>query len=404
MLLSPILLAMGAVASSVLNSRGRFGAAAIAPSVYNLAIIGGAVFLGPIFGIEALAIGVVIGSLLHLAVQIPPLVREKFKLSFEIDLSDSNARQVLLLMAPRALGLGANQITFIVATTLATGVGVGAVTSYNVAWTVLQIPLGVIGFPLGVVLLPALSRAIAQGSTREFGYLVVRSVRLVLWIMLFITAVGIVLRRQTVSLLFEPGLDPSAVSLTSDTLSFLFLGLAAYSLVIVFARAFYSGHDTRTPVITALFDMVVCVTIGVATVGSLGLSGIALGLAAGAWAEASALGILLWRRTPGAGLEGILKPLVLFTGGAVLAGLAALLVVRLTDPIIGIDPGKIGLLFQIVAAGAAGAAAYALYTRALRIPELGQTIDLVRSMIGRGGGGAGGASAGGADEPPAPAE
>ncbi len=197
------------------------------------------------------------------------------------------------------------------------------------------------------------------------------------------------LRRQVVSLLFEPGLDANAVALTVDTLSFLFLGLAAHSLVIVFARAFYSGHDTRTPVITAVLDMVVCVTVGVATVGSLGLSGIALGLAAGAWAEAASLGILLWRRTPGAGLEGILQPLVVFIGGAILAGLATLLVVRLTDPIIGDTPGKIALIFQIIAAGGAGAATYALYTRALRIPELGQSIDLVRSMVGRGGGGDG---------------
>ena len=383
MLLSPILLALGAVASSVLNARGRFGAAAVAPSLYNLAIIGGAVFLGPFLGIEALAIGVVIGSMLHLAVQIRPLIAEKFKLSFDIDLGDPNSRQVLTLMAPRALGLGANQITFIVATTLATGVGVGAVTAYNVAWTVLQIPLGVIGFPLGVVLLPSLARAIAAGSAKEFGTLIVRSVRLVLWIMLFITAVGIVLRRQAVTLLFSPGLDAESIALTADTLSFLFLGLAAHSLVIVFARAFYSGHDTRTPVITAVFDMVICVVIGVATVGSLGLSGIALGLAAGAWAEASALGILLWRRTPGAGLEGILQPLVMFLGGAVLAAIATLIVVRLTDPIIGPDPGRIALAAQIILAGGAGAIAYALYTKLLRIPELGQSIAMFRSLARR---------------------
>jgi putative peptidoglycan lipid II flippase len=384
MLLSPVLLALGAVASSVLNARGRFGAAAVAPSLYNLAIIGGALLLGPWLGVESLAIGVVVGALLHLAIQLRPLARERFRLTFDIDLSDPQARQVLLLMAPRALGLGANQITFIVATTLATGVGLGAVTAYNVAWTVLQIPLGVIGFPLGVVLLPSLSRAVAAGSVREFGTLIVRSARLVLWIMLFITAIGIVLRRQGVTLLFDYGLDQDAISLTADTLSFLFLGLAAHTLVIVFARAFYSGHDTRTPVVTALFDMVVCVGIGVATVGSLGLSGVALGLAAGAWAEASALGILLWRRTPGAGLEHILQPFVLFAAGAVLAALAAVLVVRVTDPIIGADPGKLALLFQVLLATAAAGAVYALYTRALRIPELGQTIDMFRSLTGRG--------------------
>ncbi|HUR17127.1 MAG TPA: murein biosynthesis integral membrane protein MurJ [Candidatus Limnocylindrales bacterium] len=383
MLLSPVMLALGAVAMSVLNARGRFAAAAIAPSLYNLAIIGGALLLGPYLGIESLAIGVVVGAMLHLAVQIRPLMKERFKLHFNIDLSDPQARQILLLMAPRTIGLGANQITFIVATTLATGVGLGAVTAYNVAWTVLQIPLGVIGFPLGVVLLPSLSRAVAAGSTKEFGTLIVRSARLVMWVMFFVTAIGIVLRRQVVTLLFDYGLDPDAISLTADTLSFMFLGLAGFTLVIVFARAFYSGHDTRTPVITAVFDMVVCVGIGLATIGTLGLSGVALGLAAGAWAEATALGVLLWRRTPGAGLEGIVQPMILFAIGSVLAAIVALLVVRVTDSIIGPDPGKIALLGQVLAAGAGGAAAYAIYTRALRIPELAHTVDLVRSMIRR---------------------
>lgn len=386
MLLSPILLALGAVASSVLNARGRFGAAAVAPSLYNLAIIGGALLLGPTLGIESLAIGVVVGAVLHLAIQLRPLAQERFRLSFDVDLADPQARQVLLLMAPRTLGLGANQITFIVATTLATGVGLGAVTAYNVAWTVLQIPLGVIGFPLGVVLLPSLARTVAQGSVREFGRLIVRSARLVLWIMLFVTAIGVVLRRQGVTLLFDPGLDAEAISLTADTLSFLLLGLAGHSLVIIFARAFYSGHDTRTPVITALFDTAICVGIGVATVGSLGLSGIALGIATGAWAEATSLGILLWRRTPGAGLEGILRPFVLFLIGAVIAGLAALVVVRLTDPMIGVQPGKLALLGQSLAAAGGGGAVYAIYTRALRIPELNDAIDLVRSLVRRRGG------------------
>ena len=385
MLLSPVLLALGAVASSVLNARGRFGAAAVAPSLYNVAIILGGVLLGPVLGVESLAIGVVIGSLLHLGIQLRPLMQERFQLSFDIDLSDPAARQILLLMAPRALGLGANQITFMVATMLATGIGMGAVTSYNVAWTVMQIPLGVIGFPLGVVLLPSLSRVVASGSVREFGALIVRSVRLLLWIMLFITAIGIVLRRQGVTLLFDYGLDEHAIALTSDTLSFLLLGIAGHSLVIVFARAFYSGHDTRTPVLTALGDMTTAILVGIATVGSLGLSGIALGLSAGAWFEATALGLLLWRRTPGAGLEAIVRPLVVFAVGALVAAVTAIVVVRITDPIIGPDPGKVALLGQVLTASGAAAIAYALYSRLLNIPELGQSIAMVRSLLGRGG-------------------
>jgi putative peptidoglycan lipid II flippase len=388
MLLSPILLALGAVASSVLNSRGRFGAAAMAPILYNLAIIGGAVLLGPFLGVEAVAIGVVVGSLLHLAVQLRPLTLERFRLSFDIDLGDSAARQVLLLMAPRAFGLGANQITFIVNTMLATGIGIGAVTAYNVAFTIMLIPIGVIGFPLGVVLLPSMARAIAAGSVREFGQLVVRSVRLLLYVMLFVTAVGLVLRRQIVTLLFGYGFDADAIDQTANTLLYLLIGLAGHSLVIVLARAFYSGHDTRTPVLTALLEVTVSVIVAVATVGSLGLSGIALGVTTGAWFEAILLAFLLWQRMPGAGVEQVIRPLVLFAGGAALAGLAALVVVRASEPLFGEpllrpDPDKILLAVQVVVAGTAGAAAYALYTRIFNIPELGQTLSLLGSLLRR---------------------
>ena len=385
MLISPVLLALGAVASSVLNARGRFGAAAVAPSLYNIAIIFGAVVLGPSLGVYSLAIGVVFGSLLHVAIQIIPLVRERFHLWFEINLSDPPSRQVLLLMAPRALGLGANQITFMVATMLATGVGLGAVTSYNVAFTVMQIPLGVISLPLGVVLLPSLSRAVASGSTKEFGRMIVGSVRLMLWIMVFVTGVGIVLRRQVVTLLFS-GLDEHALSLTADTLSFMLLGLCGYSLVIIFARAFYSGHDTRTPVITAMIDMTTAILVSVATVGTMGLSGIALGLSCGGFAEATALGVLLWRRTPGTGLESVIKPFFVFAVGALIAAIVALVVVRLSDPVIGADPGRLGLLVQITLASGAAALVYGGYTRLLHIPELDQTISIGRSFLRRGGG------------------
>jgi len=343
------------------------------------------VLLGPQLGVESLAIGVVTGSLLHLAVQLRPLVGERFRLSFSIDLSDPAARQVLLLMAPRAIGLGANQITFMINTVLATGVGVGAVTAYNVAFTILQIPLGVIGFPLGVVLLPSMSRAIAAGSVREFGQLVVRSLRLLLYAMLFISAVGIVLRRQVVTLLFDYGFDQRAIDLTANTLLLLLVGLAAHSMVVVLARAFYSGQDTRTPVIVALLSVAVNVGISVSTVGTLGLSGLALGIAVGAWFEATLLGIILWQRTPGAGLENITRPLITFFGGALLAGLTALGVVRLSEIYLGMELGKVALAGQVVAATVAAAAVYAVYSHLLKVPELPNSLNLLRSVLRRGG-------------------
>ena len=124
MLLSPILLALGAVATSVLNARGRFAAAAIAPIVYNLAIIGGALLLAPTLGVEGLAIGVVAGSLGHLLVQLRPLPRARLPVRTRGSTGATRRHDGrCVLMAPRAIGLGANQITFIVVTALASTLG-----------------------------------------------------------------------------------------------------------------------------------------------------------------------------------------------------------------------------------------------------------------------------------------
>jgi putative peptidoglycan lipid II flippase len=384
MLLSPILLAMGAIISAVLNLEGRFGAAAMAPLLYNGAIIACAVTLSPWLGIDALAVGVVLGSFLHVAVQLPA-VRGRFRYDLVLDLRDPAARQTFLLMGPRALGLGASQITFIVNTALATGLGVGAVVAYNVAFTILQIPIGVIGFPLGVVLLPAMSRALAAGSVAEFGRVVVQALRLVLFVMLFVTVVGLVLRRQTVNLLFDYGnFDAAALALTSDTLAFFLLGTAAHSMNVILARAFYSGQDTRTPVTVAIASVVANVAISVATVGFLGLSGLALGIAVGGWLEAIVLALLLWRRSASIDMGSLVTALGIFSVGALLAGAVAFGTVRLTELGLGTDPGKAGLVLQVGLATLAAAAVYLLYSRVVRVPELPRTLGLIRSAFRRG--------------------
>ncbi|MBA2373586.1 MAG: murein biosynthesis integral membrane protein MurJ, partial [Chloroflexi bacterium] len=248
MLASAILLAVGSVATSVLNAEGRFAASALAPIVYNLGIIGGALFLRPSMGMAGLAVGVVAGSVAHLAIQLRPLARIGYRYRPRIDATDPDARTALALMAPRALGLGATQITFVAMTAFASGLAAGSVSAFNLALTLLQIPLGVIGVPLGIVILPALARELASGRTDEFLRLVSRALRLLLFVMLPIAIVGIVLRQEIVRLLFgHGGFSEGDVALTADAFAIFLLGLAAHSLIAVLARAFYAGQDTRTP-------------------------------------------------------------------------------------------------------------------------------------------------------------
>src|SRR3954447_1021624 len=304
MTLAPVFLAAGAVATSALNAKGHFGAAALAPLVYNLAIIAGALVLVPVLGVAGLAVSVVIGAAGHLLVQLPVLARIGARIRPRADLRDAEARKALVLMAPRAIGLGFTQIVFVVMTGLASTLGAGAITVFNFAFAVLQIPIGIIGVPLGVVLLPSLSREAATGNTEAFRRLLVSGLSMLAYVMVGLTALGIVVARDLSRLLFDYGsVNEAALDLTAATLAVFLVGLTAHSMIAVVARAFYALQDTKTPVAAAVFAVIVNIAVARVLVEPFGVTGLAAAIAVGAWLELSLLIGLLRRRLPGLGLR-----------------------------------------------------------------------------------------------------
>ena len=384
MLLSPIFLALGAVATSVLNSGGRFAASAVAPIVYNLVIIAAALVLVPSFGVEGLAIGVVLGSLGHLLVQIRPLARLGFRYSPRIDSGDPHARKALLLMAPRAIGLGATQITFIVVGALATTVGVGALTDFNFAFVLLQIPLGVIGVPLGIVVLPTLSRNAAVGHEVSFASLLTRALRLLVYVMVPITAVTIILREPVVEVLFGSGkISQPNLDLIASTLAYFAIGLTAHALIAVLARGFYARQDTVTPVLAAIAAVAINCSLAVVLVGEYGLAGIALAIAAAAWIEALALLAILHHRLPHFEVRGLARVGIEAVVGSALAGAVAFLASGWLTDALGAHPGRMVLVGQLILVSLVFSLVYAALSLVLRIPELPSIVGVMADVLRR---------------------
>lgn len=391
MLAAPILLALGAVATSALNAEGRFAASAVAPIVYNLAIIGAALVLAPMLGVTGLAIGVVAGAACQFLVQVPALYRLGFRYVARIDLSDAEARRALALMGPRVLGLGATQITFVVMTSLASDLGTGAISAYNIAYALLQIPLGVIGIPLGIVIFPSLARELAIGRAANYLELLTRSIRILIFVMLPITALGMVLRVQVVQLLLGYGkFTGAAIALTADTLLLFMLGLTAHSLIGVVARAFYARQDTRTPVAAAILAVALNTTLGALLIGRIGLPALGLAIATAAWIE---LIVLVWafrRGTHELDLRGILGVGFRCALAAVLAALVAIAVMQGVTGLLnpgalagGVtpSPGKLVLLVEVTLATLAGGLAYLATAFVLRVPELPSLVSLARGLV-----------------------
>jgi putative peptidoglycan lipid II flippase len=386
MLLAPMFLAMGAVATSTLNAHRRFAAAAAAPIVYDLAIIGAAFLLTPSMGVAGLAIGVVAGSLGHLLIQLPPLARVGFRFTPSLDTGDPDVRQALKLMGPRAVALGAGQITFVVATMLASGLATGSVTAYTFAFTVFSIPLSVIGVPLAIVALPTLSRDLARGAVDSFVDLVTRSLRMVLFVIGPLVALGIALREPATTLLFNHGrFSEEGVSLVAATLLVLLLALPGEALITILVRAFYANRDTRTPAIAAVLAVAFNVVVGVfaVTVLGWGLAGIAAGIAIGSTVEAIVLALILRRRIPLFRPEPVVRVGIPVAAASIVAGLVAAGVLALLDGATAGMSVHVRALAQLVIGGGLGGLAYLAITSLLRLPELGVIMRLMSDTLSR---------------------
>jgi putative peptidoglycan lipid II flippase len=385
MLLSPIMLSLGSVATSVLNARGRFTASVLAPIFYNVAIILGSILLGPSMGLTGLAIGVVAGSACHLAIQLRPLFGTGFRYSPTLDRDDPETTRTLMLLAPRALGLGGAQIQLLAAGSIATGLGVSATTWFNMAFTIFQVPIGVIGVPLGVVTLPALSARIAAGATGEFASLVGRSLRLMLFVMIPLAILGMLASLQVSQLLYEHGkYGPADITHISAILMVFLVALPSETLIILLARAFYAMRDTRTPVGAALMAVVISIVVSLATCPFVGPPGLALGIAVASWAEALLLCVLLQRRVPAMRMRTLIGPAILNLVCGAFAGLALWEVLEVASSLFGSSPGTIVVAVELAVAGAIGVGIYLAFAWLMRIPEGPTIVRLVRTALRRG--------------------
>ena len=383
LLLSPVLLGIGAVMTAGLNALGIFTPPAMAPNVYNIAIIAAAIVLTPFFGVYALVLGVVAGAAGHVATQLPSVARHKLYRPV-LDLHEPAVRQTLKLIAPRAFGLGVTQIVFFVYASLISLLpNSNDINIWTTAFVTLQIPVGLIGVPLGIVLLPPMSQAIARGATDRFSRLVDQSLRLLLFVVLPLTGVVFVLAGPGLTLLWGHGsYTPADVAYTTSVFMVFLFGLVAHVLIALLAPIFYAGKDTRTPVTAALLAVAVDIVGAALLFPFFHLQGLALAIGLGAWAEVAMLLYLIERRV-GFDLAPIGRGVAAFLPGAALASGAALAVDRLFAALTHNSASIPALFLELGLAATAGLGAYAAWARILRLTELAEAMELARTLTRR---------------------
>ncbi len=309
MLVTPAVFGVSGVVMGILNARQHFLLPALAPILYNVGIIAGAVLLAPTLGVWGLAWGVVVGALGHLLVQVPGLTRHGMRYTPALGLRDPGVHEVGRLMLPRMLGLAAVQINFLVNTILASGLAAGSLAALNYAWLLMLLPQGVFAQAVATAAFPTFSAQAARGERAAMRSTLSATLRAVLYLAVPAAAGLIVLRLPLVQLLFQRGaFTDASTQMVAWALTLYALGLPAHSAVEITVRAFYAQHDTRTPVAIGVAAMGLNIVLSLtflAAFRALGWpphGGLALSNSLATTAEMAALLLIIRKRL--GGLEG----------------------------------------------------------------------------------------------------
>lgn len=302
-LISTLIFGVSSVQTSVLHGFKHFLLPALAPVVYPLGVIAGAVWLAPVWGVRGLAFGAVIGACLHLAVKAPALVRYGFRWEPVLDLRRPAVRRVAVLLGPRVLDLGVFHLTLLATTNLASRLSAGSVSALEWGWDAMQIPETVIGTAFGLVAFPTLAELAARGDQAGLRSTLGGALRLVLILTLPAACGLILLGRPLLELVYQRGaFDAAATEAVYVALRFYALGLVGHASLELVARTFFARQDTLTPLFAAAGSAVVNLLLAVLLMAPLGHGGLALANSLAVSAEVVVLLAILRRRI--GGLEG----------------------------------------------------------------------------------------------------
>ena len=259
-----IFLVIGSFLTATLQSYHRFIAPALAPVAYNLGIIFGIVFLSKAFGIYGVGFGVVIGAFFHFLLQFLMVRRFGYKYSFKLDFKNLGFRKVIKLSIPRSAGIGLAQLELTVSIFLASLLASGSIAILRFSIDIQNLPIALFGSTIAVAAFPTLSSEWAGNKLEQFKATFLSSLHQILYLAIPLSIIFVTLRIPIVRLTLGSGLfDWEDTVATATTLSFFSFGVFAQAGFLLVSRAFYSMHDTVTPLRVALASLAIHVIAGI---------------------------------------------------------------------------------------------------------------------------------------------
>ncbi|MBU6370859.1 MAG: murein biosynthesis integral membrane protein MurJ [Patescibacteria group bacterium] len=253
MLLSPIFLGLSNFVASITQVGKRFLVYALSPLVYNIGIIIGAVFLYPVFGIYGLAYGVILGTIMHLGVQMPFVWKSGLFRAWPLCFDWPVIKKVFLISIPRTITLAMTQITVLALVGMASVMATGSIAVFNFSNNLQNVPLAIIGMSYSLAAFPTLSKFISTNKVEEYLSHMSAALRHTIFWSIPVSVVFIVLRAQIVRVIYGAGkFDWNGTRLVAASLAIFSISVLAQALVLIFIRAYYAKGDTKKSLYASL--------------------------------------------------------------------------------------------------------------------------------------------------------
>lgn len=376
-------LLIGNVFTGILQSHSLFLVPASAPVLYNVGIILGTIFLSPVYGLWGPVIGVGIGAMLFVCIQIPLVIGLGYRHTTEVNPDAPGVKEVGRLMGPRTLGLAIAQIDITVDLVLASLLGARMVTIFNFAQHLQQLPVGLFGTTIAQAALPSLSQFSAKEKKSEFIATLHSGIHQILFWVLPASVLFMVLRIPIVRLVFGASqFDWAATVDTGMTLSAFGLSLFAQALIHILARGFYALYDTKTPVRVGIVTVLLNSSLSILFILVLRLPVWSLGLSTSIASiiHASLLLYYLNKKVTGLISYVLIVPGVKMAIAAVVTGVALYIPLKLLDQLVFDTTRTFGLIFLTGVSTGLGLLTYFFLSWVLGVDQVKSLIRLTHRI------------------------
>ena len=265
LLIQPILLGLSGIITSVTQLYRRFILFALSPVLYNIGIIFGTVFLYPIFGLPGIGIGVVLGAVAHVSIQIPVVANAGLFPKLTIP-SPKIMWSVVKDSVPRSMALGMSSATTLALIAIASRLGTGSISVFTLANNLESVPYNLVAASYATAAFPVMAEHISKKRFEEYKFTITTAMRhIILWSAV-ITVLTIVLRAHIVRIILGSGaFNWDDTRITAAVLALLMLGLLAQSIILIASRAFYAAHRSWNPLFVQFGDAGVSVAVALLT-------------------------------------------------------------------------------------------------------------------------------------------